>query len=158
MRAILITTLIAIYFSLTLASFSVAGDVPVPKQDIKYDNAGPYAELVGMWTGNLSASTDFKGYDYQHRNAISWDFSLYVISANDKTAKGIYCWSAVGTTAPDCREINGTFDTAEGRQVFQWGERTLTLSRKAKAGDYHQVTFQKVGGGKYEALAKKKEQ
>jgi hypothetical protein len=111
-----------------------------------------------MWTGNLSASTDTKSYDYQHRKAVSWDFSLYVISANDKTAKGIYCWSAVGATKPDCHEINGTFDTVEDRQVFQWGDRTLTLSRKAKAGDYHQATFQKVGGGKYEALAKKKEQ
>jgi hypothetical protein len=158
MRIILTTSLLAICVNLTLASFCVAGDVPVPKQEIKYDNTGPYSDLIGMWTGNLSASTDSKGYDYQHRNAISWDFSLYVIYANDKTAKGIYCWSAVGTTAPDCREINGTFDTAEGRQVFQWGERTLTLSRKAKAGDYHQVTFQKVDGGKYEALAKKKEQ
>jgi hypothetical protein len=156
-RAILITSLLAIYVNLTFASFCVAGDVPVPKQEINYDNSGPYADLVGMWTGNLRASTDTKSYDYQHRKVISWDFSLYVISANDKTAKAIYCWSAVGATAPDCREINGNFDTAEDRQVFQWGDRVLTLSQKAKAGDFHQVTFQKVGGGKYEALAKKKE-
>ena len=157
MRIILITSLLAIYVNLIFASFCVAGDVPVPQQEIKYDKTGTSMELIGMWTGNLSASTDTKSYDYQHRNAISWDFSLYVISANDKMAKGIYCWSAVGATAPDCREINGTFDPAEDRHVFQWGERMLTLSRKAKAGDYHQVTYQKVGGGKYETLAKKKE-
>ena len=156
MRVILISLLLAIHVNLTLAPFCVAGDVPVPKQEIKYDTT-PYTDLIGMWTGNLSASTDTKNYDYQHRKVISWDFSLYVLSVNDKMAKGIYCWSAVGATAPDCQEIKGTFDTVEDRQVFQWGERTLTLSRKAKAGDYHQVTFQKVGGGKYEALAKKME-
>jgi hypothetical protein len=73
MRLIFITTLLAIYVNLTLAYVCVAGDVPVSKQDIKYDNTGPYAELVGMWTGNLSAFTDAKGYDYQHRKTISWD-------------------------------------------------------------------------------------
>ena len=157
MKIILFTLMLAIYINLTLAAYCLAGEVPVPKQAIAYDYSGAYKDLIGMWTGNLSASQDTSNYEFQRRKTINWDFSLYVISVDDKTAKGIYCWSAVGTMTPDCREINGTFDTAEDRQVFQWGERTLTLSRKAKAGDFHQVTYQKVGGGKYEALARKME-
>jgi hypothetical protein len=155
MRSITVLTVVVLVF----AFFSVAtGEVPAPKQEINYDHSGPCKDLIGMWTGNLSTPESSHNYVFQkNRTVTNWDFNLYVTSINDKTATGIYCWSFVGKAAPGCTEVKGTFDPGDDKLVFQWGERTLTLFRKPKAGDFHQAIFQKSGGGQFEGLAKKME-
>ena len=120
------------------------GEVPVPKQEILYENTGPHNELVGKWAGNLKLSI------YSQAYAPNWDFSLYVISINEEKAKGIYCWAG-DKGKPGCQKVEGTMYPAEGKLVFHWGERVITLNRTGK------VTFQKSGGVPFEGLATKVE-
>ena len=159
MKRIQALTLLVIVLALLIASICYADGVPAPKQEIKYDQSGPCKEMIGMWSGNLSTPESSHNYVFtkKARTVTNWDFNLYVTSASDKTATGIYCWSAVGKTAPGCTEVKGTFDPGDDKLVFQWGERMLTLFRKPKVGDFHQVIFQRSGIGQFEGLARKKE-
>jgi hypothetical protein len=158
MRSITVITFLVIFLTLMSGSFCIAtGEVPAPKQEIKYDYSGPCKELIGMWTGTLGASQDTRRYDFQHRNVANWDFNLYVISVNDRVATGIYCWSAVGKAVPDCIDLKGTLEPDEDKLVFQWGEkRVLTIYRTPKVADYRLVIFQR-GEARFEGLAKKME-
>jgi hypothetical protein len=157
MKRILELTVTIIFLTQTfVCSCFATGEVPVPKQEIKYDYSGPNKELIGMWTGNLKAP-EISHFTRSSLASTNWDFSLYIISAIGQKAAGVYCWSAVGNVAPDCREVEGIIDTGSDKVVFRWGERTFTLSMKEKVKGYYQVMYNKVGGGQFEGLAKKNE-
>ena len=155
MKISIFFTLFVSFSAMVRSSFCIAGEVPTPRQEIKYDASGPYKDLIGLWTGNLSPSQETRNYEFQRRNAANWDFKLYVTSVKDKDASGIYCWSVIGKIPADCRELKGTVDLVEDKLIFQWSERTLTLLHKEKVPDYHKVTYRRVGGEQFEGLAKK---
>jgi hypothetical protein len=158
MKRIFELTVTIIFLTQTFVSSCFAtGEVPVPKQEMKYDYSGPYKDLIGMWIGNLKAP-EKSHFTRSSLASTNWDFSLYIISAIEQKATGIYCWSAVGNVVPDCREVVGTIDTGADKVLFQWGERTLTLSMKEKVKGYYQVMYKNAGGEQFEGLAKKNEQ
>jgi hypothetical protein len=144
MRSFPVLAVLVIVLVTGRASISfAAGEVPAPKQEIKYDYSGPYKHLIGFWSGNL------RNPYWKNANVPNWDFDLYVISIIEGKSSGFYCWGAVGNVVPGCRMVAGTVDPVEEKLIFQWDDKVIKLLRTQK------VIYQKSGGIAYEGMATK---